>query len=137
MEQRDALATERRRARVLAVDDQRGFLAVMRTLVEATDHLEPVAEADSAERAIELVSQLEPDMVLMDIWMSGMDGMAAAREIKARRPATVVVLTSTTHPAELPAAAADLEADAVVWKSDLGPRLLDDIWLRSGDGSRR
>lgn len=124
------------RGRVLAVDDQSGFLSVMRTLLEATDNLEAFAEADSAERAIELVPELEPDMVLMDIWMPGMDGMAATREIKARRPATVVVLTSTTHPSELPVTADDLEADAVVWKSDLEPRLLDDIWLRSGDKNR-
>lgn len=136
MEQGDGSATQRRRAGVLAVDDQSGFLSVMRTLLEATDNLDPVAEADSAERAIELVTEVEPDMVLMDIWMSGMDGMAAAREIKVRRPATVVVLTSTTHPAELPVAAADLDADAVVWKSDLAPGLLDEIWLRSGNQNR-
>jgi CheY-like chemotaxis protein len=71
-------------------------------------------------------------MVLMAIWMPGMDGMAAAPEIKTRRPATVVVLTSTTHPSELPLSAGGIEADAVVWKSDLEPRLLDDIWAVRG-----
>ena len=120
-----------KRARVLAVDDQSGFLSVMRSLVEATENLELCGEAESAERALQLLSELEPDMVLMDIWMPEMDGMTAARAIKAGRPATVVVLTSTTHPAELPVAADDLEADAVLWKSDLEPRLLDDIWWRS------
>jgi hypothetical protein len=34
---------------------------------------------------------------------------------------------------ELPLAADEVEADAIVWKSDLEPPLLDDIWLRSGD----
>ena len=124
------------RARVLAVDDQTGFLSVMSSLLEATENLEPCGEAESAECALELLSELEPDMVLMDVWMPGMDGMAAAREIKTRRPATVVVLTSTTHPGELPITPDDLDADAIVWKSDLEPRLLDEIWLRSGEEDR-
>jgi DNA-binding NarL/FixJ family response regulator len=118
---------------VLAVDDQATFLSAMRDVLDATGGLEAVAEAGSAEQAIDLVRELEPDMVLMDVWMSGMDGIAAAREIKALRPATVVVLTSTTHPDELSLGAEDIRADAVVWKCDLEPRLLDEIWLRSGD----
>ena len=121
----------RRRAGVLAVDDQAAFLSVMRDLLAATEHLEVVAEAESAQAAIELAGEIEPGMVLMDIWMPGMDGMSAVQEIKARLPDTVVVLTSTTHPDELPLRPDDLGADAVVWKSDLRPALLDDIWLRS------
>ena len=122
-----------RRARVLMVDDQAEFLSVMRALLEATDQLEAVAEADSGERAIELVRTVEPDLVLMDVWMSQMDGIAAAREIKASRPQTFVVLTSTTHPDELPVAAEDTAVDAVIWKSDLEPNLLDAVWSRLRD----
>ena len=121
---------------MLAVDDQPAFLSVMRDLLAATDSLEVVAEAASAEQAIELVDELEPDLVLMDIWLPGMDGMAAVREIKARVPETVIVLTSTTHPDELPLRPEDLGADAVIWKSDLQPALLDDLWLRSSGTSR-
>ena len=120
---------------MLAVDDQAAFLSVMRAVLEATDNLEVVGEAATAEQAIELVRELEPGMVLMDIWMPGMDGMAAVREIKARVPETVVVLTSTTHPDELPLRREDLGADAVIWKSDLQPALLDDLWLRSRGSS--
>jgi len=120
---------------VLAVDDQAAFLSVMRDLLAATEHLEVVAEAESAQAAIELAREIEPGMVLMDIWMPGMDGMSAVQEIKARLPDTVVVLTSTTHPDELPLRPDDLGADAVVWKSDLGPALLDEIWLRSGSSA--
>jgi two-component system chemotaxis response regulator CheB/two-component system chemotaxis response regulator CheY len=117
----------------LAVDDQSAFLAVMRELVDAADGLETVGEADSAERAIELAREIEPDLVLMDVWMAGTDGIAAARAIKARRPATVVVLTSTTHPDDLPLAGEDHVVDAVIWKGQLEPRLLEDIWCRSRD----
>jgi len=120
---------------VLAVDDQAAFLSVMRDLLRATEHLEVVAEAESAEEAIELAGEIEPGMVLMDIWLPGLDGMSAVRELKARLPDVVVVLTSTTHPDELPLRPDDLGADAVVWKSDLEPALLDDIWLRSGSSA--
>ena len=117
--------TGRRRAGVLAVDDQAAFLSVMRDLLAATEHLEVVAEAESAQAAIELAGEIEP----------GMDGMSAVQEIKARLPDTVVVLTSTTHPDELPLRPDDLGADAVVWKSDLRPALLDDIWLQAGSSA--
>ena len=127
------MPTQTRRARVLAVDDQTSFLAVLRDLVSATRELEAVAEADSGERAIEAARETEPDMILMDVWMPGIGGIAAAREIKASRPSTLVVLISTTHPDELPLQPDDTPADAVVWKSQLEPRLLDDIWLRHRD----
>ena len=117
------------------MDDQAAFRSVMRELVEATDNLEIVAEATSAEQAIELVREVEPAMVLMDIWMPGGDGMAAVREMKTLLPGTVVVLTSTTRPDELPLRAQDLGADAVIWKSDLEPALLDALWLRSEGSS--
>lgn len=126
--------TPTRRARVLAVDDQAPFLAVLCELVCATRELEAVAEAHSGERAIEAVRETEPDIVLMDVWMPGMGGIAAAREIKAGRPSTLVVLISTTHPDELPLEPDDVCADAVVWKSELDPRMLDNIWVRYRDG---
>jgi DNA-binding NarL/FixJ family response regulator len=119
-----------RRARVLAIDDQTVFLAVLRELVSATRELEPAAEAQSGEMAIEAAREFAPDVVLMDVWMPGMGGIAAAKEIKANRPSTVVVLISSTHPDELPLESDDICADAIIWKSELAPRQLDDIWLR-------
>jgi DNA-binding NarL/FixJ family response regulator len=122
-----------RRARVLAVDDQLPFLAVLRDLVCATGELETVAEARSGEEAIEAARETEPDLVLIDLWMPGMGGIAAAREIKAARPSIFVILISTTHPDELALEPDDVYVDAVVWKSELAPGLLDDIWLRHRD----
>ena len=119
------------RARVLAVDDQTPFLAVLRDLVCATCELEPVAEAQSGERAIEAVREIEPDIVLIDVWMPGIGGIAAAREIKAVRPSTLVILISTTHPDEIPLEPDNICADAVVWeertRSTAARRLLDAI----------
>jgi two-component system, NarL family, invasion response regulator UvrY len=122
---------DRSRARLLTVDDQRTFLALLRDLVRETDQLEVVGEAESGERAIELARQLQADMVLIDVRLPGMGGIEAATRIKESRPSTVVVLISTTHPDELPEAADHCGAIAVLWKNELEPRVLDEIWLRA------
>jgi DNA-binding NarL/FixJ family response regulator len=124
-------AVDRRCARVLAVDDDAGFLALLRDVVLATGRLETVGEAESGERAVEMARELQPDLVLIDVRMPGLGGIAAANQIKSSRPSTIVVLISTTHPDELPRGADDGPADAVIWKSELEPDLLDDIWLRA------
>jgi CheY-like chemotaxis protein len=89
------------RARVLAVDDHVPFLALLRDVIGSTGHLELVGEAQSGEAAVAAARELHPDMVLMDVHMPGLGGLAAAERIKADSPATLVVLISTTHPDEL------------------------------------
>ncbi len=101
--------------------------------VGATAELEEVGVARSGEEAIEAAGELEPDMVLMDVRMPGLGGIAAAREIKASRPSTLLVLISTARPEELPLEAEDVYADTVICKTELNPPLLDDIWLRYRD----
>lgn len=115
-------------ARVLAVDDHAPFLALLRDVIGSANQLELIGEAQSGEGAVAAARELHPDMVLMDVHMPGLGGLAAAERIKADRPSTLVVLISTTHPDELVPQGARVGADAIVWKSRLGPRLLDEIW---------
>jgi DNA-binding NarL/FixJ family response regulator len=119
-------------ASVLAVDDQPAFLGAVRELVQATGEMVVVGEADSGERAVELVEQLRPDLVLMDVRMPGMGGVRAARAIKSAHPSTVVVLVSTAAADEFPADADDCLADARVCKCELRPGLLVQLWRRHG-----
>ena len=104
------------RGRVLTVDDNFPFLAVLRDVVRATGHLEVVGEAQTGEAAIAAAQALGPDMVLMDVQMPGIGGLQAAEEIKAGRPSTLMILISTTHPDELSPRAAGSGVDAVIWK---------------------
>jgi DNA-binding NarL/FixJ family response regulator len=117
------------RARVLAVDDDEPFLALLREIVGATLHLEIAGEARCGEDACAAAQLLQPDMVLMDVRMPGLGGIAASERIKADRPATLVVLISSVHPDDLPLAPGERVVDAVIWKSRLAPRLLDETWL--------
>jgi DNA-binding NarL/FixJ family response regulator len=117
-------------ARVLAVDDHAPFLALLRELLCATRYLEEVAEAASGEEAVEAARTLRPDIVLMDVRMPGLGGVAAAKLIKEGCPSALVVLISTAAPDELPLEGTDTFVDAVVRKSDLGPKLLDQLWMQ-------
>jgi DNA-binding NarL/FixJ family response regulator len=116
--------------RVLAVDDNSAFRTLLRTLVDATVGMEAVGEAACGESALAVVEELEPDVVLMDIEMPGLDGLSATKAIKERFPSTVVVLVSVTHPEELRPDAMTCSADEIVWKPRLRPQLLREIWER-------
>jgi DNA-binding NarL/FixJ family response regulator len=119
----------RRAGCVLAVDDQPAFRSALRSLVGACRALVLAGEAESGEAAISRVADLEPDLVLMDVQMPGMGGIAAAREIKRLSQRTVVLLVSATHPDELPPEAAG-SADGLIWKGDLRPEVLETIWAK-------
>jgi DNA-binding NarL/FixJ family response regulator len=83
--------------RVLIADDQALVRAGFRALLDAQDDIEVVAEATDGEEAVALARRLEPDVVLMDIRMPGMDGLQATRAIGedvALQSVRVVILTT-------------------------------------------
>lgn len=81
--------------RVLLVDDQRLLREGLRTLLELEADLRVVGEAEDGEAALTAYETLTPDIVLMDVRMPGMDGVAARRALRARRPdARVLILTT-------------------------------------------
>ncbi len=71
------------RIRVLIADDQPLVRMGLRALIRSDAGLELVGEAETGREAVELASRLRPDVVLMDIRMPGLDGLAALREITA------------------------------------------------------
>jgi DNA-binding NarL/FixJ family response regulator len=122
---------------VLVVDDQAPFRAAARAVIARVKGFELVAEATSGEQAVELVDQLQPAVVLMDINMGAMDGIEATRVITAARPDTFVILVSTYTEADMPSAARSCGAAAYVNKDELSPRVLRRIWEAGGDPARR
>jgi DNA-binding NarL/FixJ family response regulator len=80
--------------RVLIADDQSLVRAGFRLVLENHDDIEVIGEASNGEEAVHSAGRLEPDVVLMDIRMPALDGIAATRAITARHPAKVLVLTT-------------------------------------------
>lgn len=82
---------------MLLVDDDALFAESVASMLAPDDRIEVVGIAGDGAQAVELAQELQPDLVLMDIAMPGLDGVAATREIRARSPEThVVMLTGST-----------------------------------------
>jgi RNA polymerase sigma factor (sigma-70 family) len=80
--------------RVLVADDQALVRAGFRKILETDAGIEVVGEAADGLEAVERARTLEPDVVLMDIRMPGLDGIAATRELSKKGDARVLVLTT-------------------------------------------
>ncbi len=86
-------------ARVVIADDHVLIREGFRTLLSKEADLEVVDEAKTGREALNLCRSLRPDLVLMDVRMPEMDGLAATRAIKAERPSTsVLILTTYDNP---------------------------------------
>jgi DNA-binding NarL/FixJ family response regulator len=81
--------------RVLLVDDQALFCEGLRTLLDLQPDIEVVGEARNGREAIECVARAAPDVVLMDMQMPVLDGVAATRDIRAHHPNTQVIVLTT------------------------------------------
>jgi DNA-binding NarL/FixJ family response regulator len=81
--------------RVLLVDDHAVVREGLRNFLALQDGMEIVGEASDGNEAIDQAQRLEPDVILMDLVMPGLDGIGAMRQLRARSPGSrVIVLTS-------------------------------------------
>jgi DNA-binding NarL/FixJ family response regulator len=82
--------------RVLVVDDQALIRGGLAALIDSTDDLRSVGEAENGVVALRMVAELDPDVVLMDIRMPDMDGIAATEALAASGTGRPKVLVLTT-----------------------------------------
>ncbi len=104
--------------RVLIVDDMPSVRQGLQMQLMLEADIEVVGEAASGEEALALVQQLQPDVVLMDVKMPGMDGITATRGVQAIRPQSAIVLLSLYDDARLKAEAQAAGAAAFVGKHE-------------------
>ncbi len=81
--------------RILIVDDQELFREGLHTLLSMQPDLQVVGEARNGEEALRLAGELNPDVVLMDLHMPVLNGVAATRHLKSTRPEIKVIVLTT------------------------------------------
>jgi DNA-binding NarL/FixJ family response regulator len=123
--------------RVLLVDDSPAFLKAAEQFLTDFCDVVVIGCASSGEEAIEMVQELSPQLVLMDLVMEGIGGLEAAQRIKMRDNAPSVVLVSLNAGPEYRNTAYGLGIDGFVSKTEFTvqiPRLLE-ILSDAGSGS--
>jgi len=116
----------------MIVDDQPPFRAAARLVVESTDGFHLVGEAASGEEGVELAHDLDPDLVLMDVNMPGINGLEATRRILEQASHRVVILLlSTYEESELGPKVGECGASGFVAKSAFDSERLAEAWERA------
>jgi len=112
---------------VLVVDDHESFRRVAAAVVEATGGFVVAGSVATGEESLVAAAAVEPDLVLMDINLPGMDGLEATRWLRSSAHPPVVILLSTYDEDDF-GGARDCGAAAYVAKSAFGTERLAAVW---------
>jgi DNA-binding NarL/FixJ family response regulator len=121
--------------RVLLVDDQALFREALATLLSVRDDIEVVGEAGNGDEALRHAAELAPDVVLMDLRMPVLDGVAATRRLKAEQPRARVIALTTFDDDEDVFAALRAGAVGYLLKDVSSARLVEAILAAARDES--
>jgi len=114
-----AAETDCRRLKIVVADDSQTFLEVVCALLELEEEVDVIARVGDGLEAIEVVADLQPDLLLMDVEMPHLDGLTAALLILERSPLTTVVLMSAEESAELRMDCRAFGVERFIYKPDL------------------
>jgi len=116
------------RIRVVLVDDHHMFREALRDLLATVENIEIVGEAQDAHTAFALVEREKPDVAVIDLALPGLDGIAAAQEIRHRSSTTRTLILSGSSRAENASRALAAGVDGFAIKAQWSEELLVAIW---------
>ena len=103
--------------RILVVDDSAAIRQAVRSCIESNTDWEVCGQAENGSIALEMVLELKPDVVVLDLSMPGMNGFEMAREIAASAPRTRMIMFTANDCEQLIREAQELGISKVVAKS--------------------
>ncbi len=113
--------------RILIVDDNPALREGLKSILSDFPAFDIVGEAPDGVEALNAVERLLPDLVLMDISMPRMDGLAATKEIKKRWPGTKILVFTVYKTPEYLVAAHKAGADGYILKDSSRAELIQSI----------
>jgi DNA-binding NarL/FixJ family response regulator len=111
---------------VVIVDDHPGFRSFARRILEA-EGLRVVGEAADGESVLGVIERTDPDVVLVDVQLPGIDGFEVARLVRARATRPTVVLISTRAAEDYGPSIRESEARGFIPKADLSASAILDL----------
>jgi two-component system, NarL family, response regulator NreC len=113
--------------RILLTDDHTLFRQGLRTLLAAEPDIEIVGEASNASEAITFAQELRPDVVLMDVGMTGLSSFEATRQIRKQRPETRVIFLSMYDDEDYLSESVEIGASGYILKESPADQLVSAI----------
>jgi DNA-binding NarL/FixJ family response regulator len=110
--------------RILLVDDNPEFLDVAAYFLSTEPQLEIVGRALSGHEALSKISQLQPDLVFLDLAMPNMNGLEVTRKLKGQSDLPRIIILTLHDSQEYRNLAEAMGADGFITKSDFGTELL-------------
>jgi DNA-binding NarL/FixJ family response regulator len=111
--------------RILLVDDNPAFATSAAAFLASDERVRIVGQVADGAAGVSAAMELAPDIVLMDITLPVMDGLAATRKIKSTAGAPVVIIVSSHDDEEYRRGASEASADAFLPKSKFGDDIFD------------
>ena len=124
-----------KKIKIMLVDDHAIVRMGLASILGTKQDLEIVGEADDGETAIRKAQQLQPDVILMDMMLSGMDGAAATAEIHRKTPSCKILILTTYGTSDGIAHALEAGASGALLKTVEYPELIAAI-RAVADGQR-
>ena len=122
--------------RTLVVDDNPVARSAICSVVEGNEALQLVGTANNGLEALEKAESLKPDLILMDLYMPGMDGIETTRRLRRRFPDIRVVMVTVYDTEEFRVAARGSGAHGFIRKSELARELDGQIALLFARGDK-
>jgi DNA-binding NarL/FixJ family response regulator len=114
-------------ARILIVDDSPGWRARVREILAAHPEWKIISEASDGQEAVRDASELQPDIVVLDIGLPRLNGIEAAKMIRQKSPKSGIVFLTVDNDSDIMKAALDVGQTTYVTKANAATRLCEAV----------